>query len=61
MRLIPWLLIIGLAFVGCQKETESPTSGALRFVCAESVTPGSGRVHPPLHEGEHLFRQHHDA
>jgi len=39
MRSIFCLLALGLAFAGCQKETESPTTGVLRFVCAETVTP----------------------
>lgn len=35
-----WLLIPLVLCLGCQKqETESPTSGTLRFVCAESVAP----------------------
>ncbi|MFH1221131.1 MAG: substrate-binding domain-containing protein [Candidatus Eisenbacteria bacterium] len=35
-----WLLIPLVLCLGCQKqETESPTSGILRFVCAESVAP----------------------
>lgn len=39
MRSLPWLLVTALLFAGCEKQTESPTSGTLSFVCAESVAP----------------------
>jgi phosphate transport system substrate-binding protein len=39
MRSLPFLLLAGLALAGCAKQTESPTSGTLSFVCAESVAP----------------------
>jgi phosphate transport system substrate-binding protein len=39
MRSLSWLLIAGLALAGCEKQGESPTTGALTFACAESVAP----------------------
>jgi phosphate transport system substrate-binding protein len=39
MRYAFWLLAAGLALMGCQKETESPTTGVLHFACAETAVP----------------------
>lgn len=39
MRSLPWLVLAALVLAGCAKQTESPTSGTLSFVCAESVAP----------------------